>query len=90
MTDEPRDTYLRRIDSSLNMARYYALAIQPTLFGGSSVVREWGRIGTRGRCKVELFDNFEQAVRIKDRIERSKRRRGYCEVASPKTGDIEL
>lgn len=89
MTDEPQDTYLHRIDPSLNMARYYAIAIQPTLFGGSSVVREWGRIGTRGRCKVELFDNIEQAAVIKDRLERSKRRRGYCEVASPKNGDIE-
>ena len=86
MTDEPRDLYLRRIDPSRNMARYYVLSIQPTLFGGSSVVREWGRIGTRGRCKVELLDELEQAVRIRDRIE-SKRGRGYCELGSPKASD---
>lgn len=83
MTEESQDTYLRRIDPSRNMARYYALSIQPTLFGGSSVVREWGRIGAWGQCKVELFDDVEHAERIRDRIERSKRRRGYCEVGSP-------
>lgn len=83
MTEEPQDTYLRRIDLSRNMARYYALSIQPTLFGGSSVVREWGRIGTRGQCKFELFHDAEHAERIRDRIERSKRRRGYCDVRSP-------
>lgn len=62
------------------MARFYVLSIQPTLFGGSSVVREWGRIGTRGQCKVELLDDRQQAEQIKNSIEQSKRRRGYSDV----------
>jgi predicted DNA-binding WGR domain protein len=40
MTEEPQDTYLHRIDPNLNMARYYAIAIQPTLFRG-----QFGRAG---------------------------------------------
>jgi len=62
------------------MRRFYALSIQPTLFGGASVVRNWGRIGARGQCKVETFDIPHQAdtelERI-ERIERMKRRKGY-------------
>jgi len=81
MVEKTCDIYLRRIDPSQNMARYYALSIQPNLFGGSSVVREWGRIGSRGQCKVELLDDLANAEKVRDRIERLKRRRGYAEVA---------
>ncbi|WP_343044844.1 WGR domain-containing protein [Allomesorhizobium camelthorni] len=40
--------HLRRIDPDRNMARFYNLTIEPTLFGTASLVREWGRIGTFG------------------------------------------
>src|SRR5580692_486189 len=40
---------LDRIDPARNMARYYVLSIEPTLFDDSSLVREWGRIGKPGR-----------------------------------------
>lgn len=87
MTGTPQDIYLRRIDPSRNMARFYVLSIQPTLFGGSSVVREWGRIGTKGQCKVELLDDTQQAEQIKNSIERSKRRRGYSDVTQDMSPD---
>ena len=35
---------LERRDPSRNMARFYVLAIEPTLFGDMALVREWGRI----------------------------------------------
>ncbi|UEM18339.1 WGR domain-containing protein (plasmid) [Bradyrhizobium barranii subsp. barranii] len=38
--------HLRRIDTTRNMRRFYLLSIQPTLFGGVSLIRNWGRIGT--------------------------------------------
>ena len=34
--------HLRRIDPTRNMARFYAMAVQPTLFGEWSLQREWG------------------------------------------------
>ena len=36
---------LVHIDADKNMARFYKLVVQPTLFGEWSLVREWGRMG---------------------------------------------
>ncbi|MFW8609394.1 WGR domain-containing protein [Rhizobium beringeri] len=68
---------LYRIDPSRNMARFYRLSIQPTLFGGSSLVRNWGRIGTEGRLMVELYDTPEEADTACERMTSRKLRRGY-------------
>lgn len=62
------------------MARYYRLAIQPTLFGNICVVRNWGRIGTRGQERVDFFDNEKQALSVFLEILRAKRRKGYRPV----------
>lgn len=70
-------TLLYRIDPSRNMARFYRLSIQPTLFGGSSLVRNWGRIGTEGRLKVELFDTPGQAAAAREHVAGRKLCRGY-------------
>jgi predicted DNA-binding WGR domain protein len=35
---------LHRCDPSCNMARYYVLSIEPSLFGDATLIREWGRI----------------------------------------------
>jgi len=59
------------------MARFYAIALQPTLFGEVSIIRNWGRIGTRGQMKLETFPSQFAAERQADLIERQKRRRGY-------------
>ncbi|WP_411969413.1 WGR domain-containing protein [Mesorhizobium sp. CO1-1-7] len=69
--------FLRRIDSARNMARYYVMALQPTLFGDVSLVRQWGRIGTRGRQKVEFFDDCLQAAAALSRLAAQKSNRGY-------------
>ncbi|KQT69091.1 polymerase [Aureimonas sp. Leaf460] len=61
------------------MARFYLLALQPTLFGDVSLVRNWGRIGTKGQAKVETFADGAEAKAALGRIERAKRRRGYVE-----------
>ena len=36
-----------------NMSRYYRMVIWRDLFGQASLVREWGRIGSRGQMMVE-------------------------------------
>ncbi|MBB3407178.1 putative DNA-binding WGR domain protein [Rhizobium sp. BK316] len=61
------------------MRRFYGLSIQPTLFGGASLVRSWGRIGTNRQEKVETFDEPDAAETAFGRLERRKRRRGYSE-----------
>lgn len=47
MTQLVPQLYCQRIDPSKNMARYYTLYLQQTLFGETSLVRCWGRIGAR-------------------------------------------
>lgn len=37
------------------MQRFYLLAIQPTLFGGTSLVGTWGRIGTGGQMVIAAY-----------------------------------
>ncbi|MEO9340350.1 WGR domain-containing protein [Mesorhizobium sp. SB112] len=75
--EETGPVHLRRIDPTQNMRRFYTLAIQPTLFGGASVIRNWGRIGTNGQSIMETFDEVEEAGTTMAKLERSKRRRGY-------------
>ncbi len=80
-TLNPEPVHLRRINPDQNMWRFYSLTIQQTLFGGASLVRDWGRIGSRGQSMMETFDTSEDAGVALTRIERSKRRRGYCDVS---------
>ena len=40
---------LTRTDPARNMARFYTMALQPTLFGEWALLKEWGRIGSAGR-----------------------------------------
>ncbi len=77
MITQPYRLYVERIAPEKNMARFYALAIQPTLFGEVSLVRAWGPIGTRGQQMVHLFDNESQAVSLFLDVLREKRKRGY-------------
>jgi predicted DNA-binding WGR domain protein len=68
---------LHRCDPSCNMARYYVLAIKPSLFGNPTLIREWGRIGLPGQRRVELHKNQSQAVEALETWLQRKRRRGY-------------
>ncbi|WP_431673170.1 WGR domain-containing protein [Rhizobium leguminosarum] len=77
MTVQPYRLYIERIDPSKNMARFYALSIEPNLFGGTSLVRSWGRIGSRGQQKIHVFDSEAKAVDLLLSLLRRKRSRGY-------------
>ena len=70
---------LRRLDPSHNMRRFYRLDIEPDLFGGVLLVKEWGRIGARGRMVAESFDSEALAAHALQRHADRKRRRGYAE-----------
>ena len=77
MTVQPYRLHIERIDPSKNMARFYALSIEPNLFGGTSLVRSWGRIGSRGQQKIHVFDSEAKAVDLLLTLLRRKRSRGY-------------
>ncbi|MBB3918633.1 WGR domain-containing protein [Rhizobium fabae] len=69
--------YIERTDATKNMARFYALSIEPTLFGTPCLTRRWGRIGSTGQMMVHHFDREEEAVSMFLGLLRAKRARGY-------------
>ena len=81
-TDEQGEVFptrmrLRRIDPAHNMKRFYLMQVQPDLFGGVSLIREWGRIGSRGRVLVEHHADEGEAVTALLGLASAKVRRGY-------------
>ncbi len=73
----PPAVALRRIGPARNMARFYALAVERDLFGRVVLVREWGRLGTMGRRRLDEHENESAALAALAAIDRQKRRRGY-------------
>ncbi len=80
MTQQSFQLYCQRIDAGKNMARYYALYLQPTLFGEISLVRCRGRIGARGQEKIDFCADEREAIGLFLRIARRKRSKGYKPV----------
>ncbi len=68
---------LERIDPSRNMARYYLLSLETTLFGDVALVRTWGRIGSPGRQSQEFFREHAKARVALEIWRLRKQRRGY-------------
>ena len=75
----PDQTYLRRLDLRSNKRRYYALTVQPTLFGNVDLVCEWGRIGSPGTVRFIPLDDEGQAIDAIRRIVAKRKARGYVE-----------
>ena len=69
--------YLTKRDPEKNMARFYALDLQPTLFGGWAVVKEWGRIGRAGQGRSALYGERVQAEAMLGRELDRRIKRGY-------------
>lgn len=76
MIAQPYRLYIERHNAERNMARFYALSIEQTLFGQPCLVRRWGRIGTAGRRIQHSFDKEGEAVALFLELLRVKRRRG--------------
>jgi len=79
----PTVTHLCRIDPGQNMSRFYRASLQPDLFGGCTLIREWGRIGSGGRIRCDDFPSESQAISALITISQAKMQRGYtarCEA----------
>jgi predicted DNA-binding WGR domain protein len=68
---------LVRVGEDRNVARYYKLDVQSTLFGGWSLVREWGRIGRAGTVRIEAYPTHGKADLALISKWAEKQRRGY-------------
>jgi predicted DNA-binding WGR domain protein len=71
---------LHRRDPEQGIARFYSLMIERDLFGTIRLVRNWGRIGTKGQELVEVFDNEIEAGQALEAVAQTKRRRGYRDL----------
>ena len=69
---------LRRIDPAKDMRRFYRLDVQPDLFGGVLLMKEWGRVGAQGRMVAERYEDEAHALDALQRHAERKRRRGYA------------
>jgi predicted DNA-binding WGR domain protein len=69
--------HLTHIDPDQNMARFYDISAHPTLFGETTIFRNWGRIGTRGQSMMVTYSGANEAAAAVRKLERQKQRRGY-------------
>jgi predicted DNA-binding WGR domain protein len=72
---------LHRRDPDRNMHRFYALSLQPGLFGTISVVKEWGRIGQPGTVRHEVYNDEATAHAALSARLHNKIKRGYRQIA---------
>jgi predicted DNA-binding WGR domain protein len=72
---------LTRSKPSSNLHRFYALHIAPTLFGEWGLIAEWGRIGSAGQVREQLFDTEPAAQAALTKRVRIKTRRGYIRAS---------
>ena len=76
----PREVLLRKVDPSKNMARFYAVSIEMSLFNDPACVKQFGRIGGRGgRIMIGLYETEDEAMEEFNAILRRKLLRGYQE-----------
>ena len=69
--------HLRSIDPARNRFRYYSLRLYRDLWGQQTLIRRYGRIGTRGHMHTELVRSMSE-VKIKmTKLMESKKKRGY-------------
>jgi predicted DNA-binding WGR domain protein len=69
--------YLTRRDPARNLSRFYRMFIAPNLWGEWTLFREWGRIGSGGQVRRDVFANAGAALLAMQKIVRAKRQRGY-------------
>jgi predicted DNA-binding WGR domain protein len=73
----PDRMHLCRDDPSRNMRRFYLMAVQRDLFGGASLIREWGRLGRSGQVRIDHHPDEGRAIDALAELATVKRKRGY-------------
>lgn len=73
----PNRLKLRHVDPARSLRQFYLLTVQRDLFGGATLVQEWGRIGTAGRIRHSHHPDEGQAVDALASLAQQKFKRGY-------------
>ena len=69
--------YLQAIEPAKNKSRFYKLLIQPDLWGGVSLVREYGRISQPGTVILNWYEKELDVLESMKRLSQIKCKRGY-------------
>jgi predicted DNA-binding WGR domain protein len=69
--------FLTRIDPARQLQRFWLALVTPTLLGGWSLLREWGRIGSPGTVSSRTFEREDEARRAERAGIRRRERHGY-------------
>jgi predicted DNA-binding WGR domain protein len=72
-----QEASLVRIVPETNVWRFYRIEVWPDLFGRALLMRQWGRIGTEGRRRLDPYPDPGAALNALARLARGKRHRGY-------------
>ena len=72
--------YLVKINKEENQRRFYSLHLAPMLFGGWSLVREWGRLGSGGTLRVDPFATEQEALAKFEKVRAAKEKGGYSSL----------
>ena len=78
----PDQACLTRIRLARNESRFYRLEVWPDLFGHALLAREWGRLGSAARLRLDPHPDPGAAINALARLVRAKRRRGYRNCAA--------
>ena len=57
--------------------RYYQLQLQPDMFGGWGLIREWGTQGGRGTVKRSHYDSRDEAMQALIEWRNKQLQRGF-------------
>ena len=57
--------------------RYYQIQLQPDMFGGWGVIREWGFQGRSGTVRRSHYETHEEAMEALMKIRSQQLKRGY-------------
>ena len=68
---------LLRVRPEHNEWRFYRMEVWPDLFGRALLLRQWGRIGTEGRRRLDPHSDPGAAINALAHLAGRKRRRGY-------------
>lgn len=69
--------YLQTQPQAGESPKYCQLLLEQDLFGGWSLVREWGQPGTRPSLKREQYLHFEQAQEALEKARDAQLKRGF-------------
>ena len=68
---------LQKIRPEENQYRFYTVRVTPSLFDDWTMIREWGRIGSGGTLRSDIFSTEEDALQKMKLVLKDKTKKGY-------------